>query len=87
MERGIAMTRANRYWLYHGTQQPDGQSGHQLLGQFRTLANANAAGSRWLSQWKNPAAKWWHVVDIRRDTIVAESDCRSYGAPDRKATK
>jgi len=41
----------------------------------------------WASQWKNPAAKWWHVVDIRRDTIVAESDCRSYGAPDRKATK
>ena len=71
------MTAANRYWLYGGDQQPDGQSAHQSLGQFRTITNAEAAGGRWLSQWKNPAAKWWHVVDIRHDKIVAESEANS----------
>lgn len=79
------MTAANRYWLYCGDRQPDGQAGHQLLGQFRTLANATAAGSRWLSQWKNPADKWWHVVDTVTGELVAESDCRPHGAPERKA--
>ena len=68
------MTAGNRYWLYGGDQHPDGQAGHQLLGQFRTVVNANATGRKWLSQWKNPAGKWWHVVDIRRDKIVAESE-------------
>ena len=68
------MTAANRYWLHGGDWQPGGQARHQLIGQFRTLANATAAGSRWLSQQKNPAAKWWHVEDIRRDKIVAESE-------------
>ena len=67
------MTRANRYWLYGGTQQPDGQAGHQLFGRFRTLVNAAAAGNRWLSQWKNPAGKWWHIVDIRTGEIIAEN--------------
>ena len=81
------MTASNRYWLYGGDQQPDGQSAHQLLGRFPTLISATVAAREWASQWKNPAGKWWHVVDVRRDTIVAESDCRSYGAPDRKATK
>jgi len=74
MERGIAVTITNRYWLYCGDQQPGGQSGHQLLGRFRTLTNAKAAARKWLSQWKNPSAKWWRVVDIRRDKIVAESE-------------
>ena len=67
------MTRANRYWLYHGTQQPDGQSGHQLLGRFPTLISATVAAREWLSQWKNPAAHWWHIVDIRTGQIVAEN--------------
>lgn len=40
------MTRANRYWLYHGTQQPDGQSGHQLLGRFPTLISGTVACPR-----------------------------------------
>ena len=68
------MTAANNYWLYGGTQQPDGQAGHQLLGQFRTLTNAKVAARKWLSQQTNPSERWWHVVDIRRDKIVAESE-------------
>lgn len=78
---------SNRYWLYGGNQQPDGQAGHQMLGRFRALANAAAAGNRWLRQLKNPAGKWWHVVDTVTGELVAESDCRPYGAPEGKAKR
>ena len=71
------MTAANNYWLYGGDWQPGGQAGHQLLGQFRTLINAKAAARKWLSRQKNLCAHWWHVVDIRRDKIVAESEGKS----------
>ena len=81
------MTRANRYWLYHGTQQTAGQSGHQLLGRFPTLISATVAAREWASQWKNPAGKWWHVVDIFKGELVAESDCRPYGAPERRVKR
>ena len=70
------MTTNTRYWLYGGDQQPDGQSAHELLGQFPTVVSATAAACEWLSQQKNPSAKWWHVVDSRRDKIVAESEAK-----------
>ena len=71
------MNTSNRYWLYGGTQHPDGQAGHQLLGQFPTVASAAAAACEWVSQWRDSAGKWWHVVDIRRDKIVAQSEGKS----------
>ena len=79
------MTAANRYWLYGGDQQPDGQSAHELLGQFPTLISATAAAREWMSQRRDPAGKWWHVVDGITGKLVAESDCRPYGAPEREA--
>lgn len=31
------------------------------------------------------SGKWWHVVDGITGKLVAESDCRPYGAPEREA--
>jgi len=77
------MTRANRYWLFGGAQYYAAGGMHDIIGRFGALSDAIA----YAKAWEDPQNDydWWHIVDTLTGELVAESDCRPYGAPERKA--
>lgn len=77
------MTINNRYWLFGGAQHYASGGVHDVIGRFGVLSDAIA----YAKAWEDPQGDcdWWHVVDILTGELVAESDCRPYGAPEGKA--
>ena len=77
------MITAGRYWLFGGAQDYACGGMNDTIGCFGALSDAIAHAKMWEDSQHD--REWWHVVDILTGELVAESDCRPYGAPERKA--
>ena len=77
------MKTNNRYWLFGGAQHYASGGVHDTIGRFGSRDDAIAHAEAWEDHQRD--REWWHVVDILTGEIVAESDCRPYGAPERQA--
>ena len=79
------MITAGRYWLFGGAQHYACGGMHDTIGRFGALSDAIAYAKAWEDPWSD--RDWWHIVDTLTGELVAESDCRPYGAPERKANR
>ena len=75
-----------RYRLYGGAAGFAGGGYRDFLSAHRSFADARVAADGFAGRpIYRHGANWWHIVDTRTDEIVAESDCRPYGAPEKRA--
>ena len=79
------MITNTRYWLFGGAQYYACGGMNDTIGRFGALSDAIAYAKAWEDPWSD--RDWWHIVDTLTGELVAESEMRPYGAPDRKATK
>ena len=77
------MITAGRYWLFGGSTYYASGGIHDVIFRFGSLDDAIAYAKAWENYREN--REWWHIVDTLTGELVAESDCRPYGAPERKA--
>lgn len=80
-----------RYWLFGGGQYYGHGGLHDLVGTFSEIADAIERANKVVdcdhpdyNRWLHTACphnQWWHVVDTQTATIVAQSACQAYGAP------
>ena len=76
------MTTNTRYWLFGGAQYYACGGVWDAIGRFGALGDAIAHAKAWEDDQHD--REWWHVGDTVTGELVAESDCRPYGAPERK---
>lgn len=76
------MTTNTRYWLFGGARDASGGM-WDAMDRFGSLDDAIAHARAWENHQRG--REWWHVVDTATGELVAESECRPYGAPERKA--
>ena len=77
------MTTNTRYWLFGGAAYYACGGMFDAIARFGSLDGAIAHAKAWEDHQRD--REWWHVVDTVTGELVAESDCRPYGAPERKA--
>ena len=73
-----------RYWLFGGARDASGGM-YDAMARFGALNDAITHAKAW--EDRRRGREWWHVVDTVTGELVAESDCRPYGAPKRKAKR
>ena len=79
------MTTNTRYWLFGGAVHYASGGMYDAMARFGSLNDAIAHAKAWEDPRRG--REWWHVVDTVTGELVAESDCRPYGAPERKAKR
>ena len=77
------MTANTRYWLFGGATYYASGGMYDAIARFGSRDDAIAHAEAWENHKRE--REWWHVVDSLTGELVAESDCRPYGAPEERA--